>query len=57
MTKVKKCINEDGLDYYVPVEEEADWECLICGEEVADGELCKCLRDYKEENKLVTTIK
>ena len=57
MTKVKKCINEDGLDYYVPVEEEADWECLICGEEVADGELCKCLRDYKEENKLVTTQK
>jgi len=27
------------------------WECLICGEEVNDNEMCKCLRDYKELKK------
>ena len=29
------------------------WKCLICNEEINDGEMCKCMRDYKkgEENE------
>ncbi len=27
--------------------DEKQWECLICGEEVNDNEMCKCMRDAK----------
>ena len=25
----------------------ADWKCLICGEDIEEGKMCKCMRDSK----------
>ena len=32
-----------------PVENNTDWHCLICGEDIEEGKMCKCMRDYKNE--------